>query len=239
VIDPTGELIPDTAGSRKVGNTLLFARQLPPRILTYDHDANPLTPEIEFHADNYRLQYYYLTQSSQRSFRQKGFYLDLIECTSQVFADYFQLNSNTLTASQREEIYRKLRTDHNILYSWHAGKDLNEPAFYEINSNGTLTATTEPDMLLAVKSMVPEFRGGRIAAKMEYTVGFNSSELPLMKEVVPMYGIESQEFPGGFEVKIVGASGTRKILVRLVLASDHLGRVESEVNYVITSTRQF
>ena len=65
IIDPATVVLPDSAGNRYTGNSLLIARQLSPLPIMIDHDSDRSTPDIQFLADRYVFEYVFLTRESR------------------------------------------------------------------------------------------------------------------------------------------------------------------------------
>lgn len=223
--------------TNRTGNSLILVRQLQPVAIQYDHDGSAGTPMIDFMADRYEIQYYFLRQNTTSDFGGFGYYLELMQAKTQVFADYFQLNS---LGALGTGVVQGLRTQSPpILLAWNPGLAINAPAFYTLNAAGTMSGTTTPSFSLTLTSLMKEFAGGRIAGKMGYSVALNASTPLALKDPVPLYATASSNFPGGMEFLVVGAPRSRKVVSRLVLASSYGGRFNSQESSVITSARGF
>jgi hypothetical protein len=252
-------LIPDGTGETFVGNQVIIARALEPVPVMFDHDSDDTTDEIEFLADRYRIEFYFLSPSSRRSFNGSGSYIDIIKSTTEDFADYFQLNS--LAVAQRADVAdgllsidatpptsEQIRTgvDGPITIAWNPSQPVAN-AFYTFDNTGTFTLASSPTIDFTTKSIVPEFGGGRLGGKFEYTVCANSFTPtgngkfgPLgIQNIVPLYGQVDDSFPAGFEVKMIGPSGARSVWNRIVMCSEHMREIDSQESVVITSTREF
>jgi hypothetical protein len=219
--------------TNRTGNSLLVVRQLAPVSVPYDHDANASTADIDFLADRYEFQFYFLRANPARNFGNFGYYLELTQAKSQAFADYFQLNS---VGTNQGQLITRLRA--TLDKAWDPGQPP-ASAFYSLTSAGALSAATLPAFSVTTASMLPEFRGGRISGKMEYSVGLNASTPMPVRDAIPLFAAASSNFPGGLEFQIVGASGTRKVMTRLVLASWYNGKFDSRETSVIASARGF
>ncbi len=242
VIQPEVNVTPDST-PRYTGNSLLIARQLPPLRITYDHDGNNGTPEIEFVADRYVFEYAYLTPLTKPSFSGSGRTLDLILTTSVPYSDYFQLAS--MTTTQISRIVPKLIAA-GIQRAWDPGQPINS-AFYAMSgaTDGTFDAALRnPTISLAsARSLLPGLRGGRISGKMAYSVAFNPTtgqpyplRIPIRVFAPTVSGRPG--FPSGFEVKIAGPSGNRQVMTRLVLMSHYsVKRYEAQQGFVTTAAR--
>lgn len=242
VIQPETNIGPDTT-TRYTGNSLLLARQLAPLRITYDHDGNNMTPEIEFVADRYVFEYVYLSSITKPSFAGSGRTMELMMTTSIPYADYFQLDSLDTTATAR--VVAKLIAT-GLQRAWDPGQPV-ASAFYTLSgaTDGTFDsaiANARIDLATA-KSLLPGLRGGRISGKMSYSIGFNPSSGPAYPLRVPIRLFAPTVsgrpgFPSGFEVKIAGPSGNRQVMTRIVLMS-HYGvkTYESQQGFVTTAAR--
>jgi hypothetical protein len=269
-------LDPDETGEHYVGNEMLLVRALEPVPVLYDHDGNPVTDPIPFYVDRYRLEFYFLTLNTSRNFNGTGSYLDLIRATGPDFADYFQLTTTlpSLTLLQRQQIVQglqdlltdltpaeltRMEIDGPITQAWDPKLDPTvappNGAFFAIDDDGNLNGITLNTLDLRKATMLPEFVGGRIGGRMEYSVATNSDTLlgdgrfgPLrIMDQVPLFAEKNSAFPGGFEIKIIGPTGARSVWNRLVLCSENVriqsggkGReIDSQESVVISSAREY
>lgn len=243
VIQPGTTMAPDT-NQRFAGNSLFVARQLPPLRIEYDHDDSPVTPDAEFVADRYIFEYVYLTPLSVPVFARSGRSLDLMMTTSVQYADYFQLlalGPATIARIVPELVERK------IVRAWDPGQPVAN-AFYELSgaADGTFDAPiAKPEIALArAKSLLPGLRGGRVSGKMTYSVAFvpdaPSAPYPLRNPIrVFAPAVNGRPgFPSGFEAKIVGPSGNRQVMTRVVLMSHFATKsYDSQQAFVMTAAR--
>jgi prepilin-type N-terminal cleavage/methylation domain-containing protein len=259
---PNAIMQPDATGETYVGNSILLVRALEPVPVDFDHDSDGSTADIDFLVDRYRLEFYFLTLNPERSFNGSGTYLDLIRARSVDFADYFQLSSafGGMTSTQATQVAtnmralpgsmttaerQRLEVDGPIDQAWDPTVSA-ATAFFDMDNSGALTAANVTSLDLTKSSILPEFSGGRISGRLEYSICTNASTLvggryaPLgIQDIVPLFADESGTFPGGFEVKLVGPSGARVVWNRLVLCSEHMREIESQESVVITSAREF
>lgn len=240
-------LVPDTSSGPTagnfVGNSMLAARQLPPLLIPYDHDNNAGTPNVDFPADRYRFDFYYLKRETAARFKGLTYYLDINETRSVQFADYFQLAPlfASWTAAQRASIANGLAAA-GITRAWNPafGQPLNT-SFYTVPAGGgstVLAVIGSPTITVSrTRSLFPEFRGGRITGKMQYTVGFMSAPAtltPIRRYSIPISG--QPDYPSGFEVKTFGGGNSRKLMARVVLLSNFsASRIDSHEAFVITA----
>jgi len=243
VFDPAGALEPDTAARRATGNSLLLARQLAPLPITYDHDSDSSTPEVEFLADRYRFEYAYLSPRTLKSFSGSGFTLDLLMSTSREYADEFQIAA---MGPATGKIAAKLIAA-GLTTAWNPGQPVNS-AFYSLA--GALDNTFDPPLArptIAVdqtRSLLRSLLGGRVSGRMDYSVAFvpPSPAPPFpIPTPIPVYAAPvagRPGFPSGFEVKVVGAARNRQVVTRVVVMSNYLaGHYESQQAFVVTAAR--
>lgn len=221
--------------TNRTGNSLILVRQLSPISVTWDHDANGATATIQFLADRFQFVYYFLRTNNARNFGGLGYYIEPMQATSQIFANYFQLNGITTNKAQ---VCTNVRNA-GLTMAWDPGKAVSAPAFYNISAAGALSGNAAPTFTVTAKSMLPEFAGGRVSGKMEYSVAPNSSTTFNFLDTVPRYATAASNFPEGLEVQIVGASGSRKVMTRLVLASNYSRNYSSQEATVTSSARGF
>ncbi len=268
LLDPDDPLVPETF----VGNSMLLVRALEPVPILYDHDDDmgAATDEIPFFVDRYRLEFYFLSENASRSFNGQGKFLDFIKAVGPDFSDYFQLNTifPGLSANQVTQIAQglwdlplglttaesiRMEVDGPINQAWDPTQMVNA-AFYDMDNTGVFTLDPSFSTVdLKKESLLPEFGGGRISGKMEYSVATNS-DTPIgnnrygplgIMDKVPLFGIKDTSFPAGFEVKIIGPTGARTVWSRIILCSENLrihgpGReLESQESVVITSAREY
>jgi hypothetical protein len=270
VFDPIGTMAPDTGGVRHVGNAVLVARQLPPIVIALAADATaPGYAAVNYVADRYQFEYFYLSRTNTRKFRNGDYVLDLVRYQSIQFADYFQLvNSvSTLSSSQLSSLATQLKATTaagltaatialgtappNLQTAWNPGQPY-ATSFYTIPASlNFLSPVVNPLAAPALTkvtatSVIPDLNRGRISGKMTYTiayrVGATGPGVPITgatgRHPVPLYAESTTSLPVdcGFEVKVVGASGSRQALARLVLYSYYgVNSVDSQDAMVITS----
>jgi hypothetical protein len=60
-----------------------------------------------------------------------------------------------------------------------------------------------------------------------------------VNDPIPLFATANSNFPGGLEFQVVGASGTRKVMTRLVLAAWYNGQFASREVSVIAASHGF
>lgn len=227
--------MPDST-TRRTGNSLLLLREQVPSSYWVDHDADSGTADVEALADLYTFEYIYLTQNPARSFKGLGYYLDLISAGSQQYASYVQVSG--MTSAARAAVAQRLSAD-GVTYALDPWQSAGQ-AFYQLASDGTLTGPVDHAINLnRSESLLPEFRGGRIAGKMNYSVGVQLNPALPTLEPINLYAQANGAFPGGMETQIVGSSSARKVMVRLILLAEYGNKLNSHVNVVTSTTSEF
>ncbi len=220
--------------TRYTGNSMLIVRQLEPISINYDDDGDTTTPDVEFLADRYRFEYFFLSPSTARKFSSSSYTLDLLQSTSVEYADYFQLSA--LTRTQLQAIGAKLIAS-GISTAWNPGQPI-ASAFYSIPTSGNWSAAiSRPTIDIAsTSSLFPELKGGRISGRMDYSVAFGSYPLPVPIASFAKTDASLPQFPSGFEVKIAGPSKSRKVMTRVLMMSRYgVNTYEAQQGFVTTS----
>jgi hypothetical protein len=252
IVNGSGVLAPDSGGVRTTGNCMLMARQLTPVLLDIAADGTfPAIPA--FVVDRYQFEYIYMSRNATRKFRGGNYSLDLYRYRSVAYADYFQLANGTanLSPTQKTNLSTKIRATAaaggaNLQLAWNPGMDLAH-AFYTIDASLAFPTIVTTGLLTMQDntSLLPELLKGRISGKMDYTVAYKvgatapGTNIPGLSGLnpVPMY-FETASAPldCGFEVKVVGPIGNRRVMTRLVLYSNYgVTKFGSQEGFVITS----
>lgn len=246
IVQSGSTLNPDTGtgNSRFTGNALLMVRELSPLSVMYNHDNNIITPDVEFLVDRYVFIYTFLSRNSGRSFAQTGYTADLLQSRSVPFANYVQLRN--LSQQQIAAIVPLVRAA-GIERALDPGQPV-ATAFYALAgaTDGTFDPPLAQPRIAVAKTatLLPGLMGGRISGRMDYSVAFAPASprppFPL-RHPTSIYAIPDASLPGfpsGFEVKIAGPSGNRRVLARLLLMS-HYGvrHYESQQGFVTTAAR--
>jgi type II secretory pathway pseudopilin PulG len=190
VFDETKSLGPDTVGSPKTGNILLFTRDTDPVPCI----ADPVAKKVRL-VDAYRFVCIYLTVSTRTLVVGGAPALDLVEWKSERFPSYAQVAS-IANATERTNVVKDLYDRHNVDYLWDSTKPVTT-AFFAIDGAGNISATaTNP-------SQIPEDRnvssGGRFVVG---NLGVARTDMT-SKLRQPVFTVESPSVwtPHGFEVQ--------------------------------------
>lgn len=219
LIDPTGIFGQDIAPSTRTGNALLYATNTMPYVSKDPSDGGLVTPTRR--VDMYRLVYYYLSPITQ-TIGASSTSLRLVKWTSKEFADYNQVMA--ITTTERTDFVMELYFDQGIRHLWVPRNDPDD-AFYAIDEYGNVSGWPEPSFTIPtgidtegnvmVSSVINDLGRGFAS------VAWNNSTTFRTPDVVPKFAVGSSVgagFPHGMEVQIIGPTGARQVLVRLVLA---------------------
>jgi prepilin-type N-terminal cleavage/methylation domain-containing protein len=265
VLNPTGTLVPDSAATRYTGNVLLIARQLPPAIVNglSIGCATGASKNCSLAIDRYQFEVFYLTKvTGSQNFAATGYYIDIIQAKSVIYADYSQLNqwvslgpSSTDKTSVATALsgYKDPFTNVSqpTTQAWDSSVAVTS-AFYTLTGSLGFTAIANPKIALTAAKLIPGLAGGRVSGKMAYTVGYRPSASRfnlstdvtkpdgtiLVKDPIPKYAVfDSTQplFPSGLEFLMVGPAGSRRILSRVVIMAQYVGHIASKEAQVITS----
>lgn len=268
VLNPTGDLVPDTA-TRFTGNILLIARQLPPAIipgLSTGCATGASSANCTLAIDRYQFEVIYLTKvTGAQNFASTGYYIDIIQAKSAIYADFSQLDTWTKlvpppSSADKNSVASKLsgyqdpftHISQATTQAWDSSVAA-PSAFYTITATLGFTAIVSPKIALpTAASLVRGLSGGRVSGKMAYTVGFRPSAARfnlatdvtksdgtiVVKDPIPKYAVfDSTQplFPSGLEILMVGPAGSRRILSRVVIMANWIGHIDSKETQVITS----
>jgi prepilin-type N-terminal cleavage/methylation domain-containing protein len=250
VFAAAGEIQPDAALEEFTGNSLLLARQLPPLTITYDHDGNNGTPEVEFLADRYRFEYYFLARSAVKPFGGSTMTMDLLVSRSGEYVDFFQLDS--LDDPSTARVVQRLMVA-GLSRAWNPGAPVNS-AFYTLAgaadgtfnlpiNNATIPIVHTTTLLrpfFGVHDQQQRLAGGMgISGRIDYSIAFGTFPLLTPVRVFAQPDAGNPGFPSGFEVKVAGPARNRKVMTRVVMMA-HYGakkHYDSQQGFVITAAR--
>jgi prepilin-type N-terminal cleavage/methylation domain-containing protein len=204
VIDELGTICRDDVGLRRTGNGLMFAMEMTP--------FSAVVGGTTRRCDIMRLVFYYLT-SVNRPIAGNNTSLLLIRWESIEYAHSGQVNAIS-DAAQRQAFARALYEDRGVRYLWDP-RAIPTAAFWAIDEWGVISADPEVQPPLTrnnEENVIPNLGHGNQA------VAFNRSANFWGPDDVPNFARANNNFPGGFEVQIIGATGARQIFTRLVLA---------------------
>lgn len=229
MFDEVNGLGPDVADDPRTGNTLLFVREsdAAPAI------ADPATGKQRY-IDTYRFVCIYIAETKRFILddgnRQPA--RDLIFWRSIAYPSYGQI-ANISDPVERANVVKDLYERFGYEYAWDAGKDV-DSAFFAIDGSGAMSTTPEAGLRIDLDMDMVE-RGKLVYANTQLARTDNASH--------PRRAIFTVDDPGvwkpdGLEVKIAGASGSRKVWVHLVIETQAAkGKVATHASTVISSTK--
>ena len=227
VFDEAGQLGRDGPGAPRTGNVLLFARACDPAPCV----ANAATRKIR-EIDVYRLVCVYLTTSSRTLVQGQPPALDLAVWRSARYPDHAQV-MQIADATERRSVVADLHDRFGHALVWDPSRPVSG-AFYGIDGSGNVGATP-----VAVTSLPAEPGGGagpQLVAR-NLAVARTDPTSPPRKSVFTVDAPAAWE-PHGFEVKVVGPSGSRKVWMRLsVEAQARPGSVPAILSTAVAATR--
>jgi hypothetical protein len=225
--DEVNPLGPDAVGDPHTGNTLLFVREA---------DALPAVAIAASKkmrlVDSYRLVCVYITVSNRNLVNFQGNALDLVEWRSKHFPSYGQVNSITPVA-ERTSVVKDLYNRWGIDYLWDPSAPV-ASAFYGIDGLGNIAATPS-----AVASIAEDLNVSKGARFVQRNIGVTKTDTSSYPRT-PQFSVEPAATwtPNGFECKVCGASGARKVWMRLSVEQQAAaGRIPCLQATVVANTR--
>jgi hypothetical protein len=227
IFDEVNPLGPDVAGDPHTGNELLFVREA---------DAVPCVAVAASKkmriVDAYRLVCVYITVSNRNLVRGEGMAYDLVEWRSKSFPCYGQVNSITPVA-ERTSVVKDLYNRWGVDYLWDPASPVGS-AFYGIDGLGNIAATASAVASIAEDRNVS--KGPRFVSRNVDVTRTDVNSYPR----TPQFSVEpvATWTPNGFECKICGASGSRKVWMRLSVEQQAAaGRVPCLQTTIVANTR--
>jgi hypothetical protein len=205
-VDATGRLEPDLLGNPTAGNVLLVARESDPVSCV----ADPATG-LRRYVDTYRFGCAYPTVSARRLVPGGGPAHDLVLWLSRPFPSLPQIRA-IADPLQRGRVVSDLVQTLGLNVAWDP-EQAPAQAFYALLSDGSIAASPDPSPTLPQDALASA--GRRLVAA-------NLQLAATDDQVASRAALFSREplatwSPHGFEVKVVGPSGARKVGLRLVV----------------------
>lgn len=225
--DEVNPLGPDAAGAPKTGNCLLFVREADAAPCV----ADPVTKKTRF-IDTYRFVAVYPHVSNRRVVNGQGLAWDLVIWRSVPFPSKTQIAAIT-SATEKANVVKDLYKRFGYGYAW----DPNATAttsFFGLDSLGNMAGSATAGLTIAEDANLSE-RGRLVYADVQLAATTTQS-----KARAPVFTVEPTTTwsPHGFEVKVVGASGSRKVWIHIVVeVQAGAGRVAVMDSTMIASTK--
>jgi len=225
--DETHPLGPDDVGTPMTGNVLLFVREADPLPCI----ADPATKLVRT-IDAYRLVCLYTTQTNKYVVAGGSLALDFVEWRSASFPSWGQV-TGIADATQRTNVVKDLYNRFGRDYLWDPTNPVSS-SFYGIDGVGTIAAAPT-----AVSSIPRDLNVGGGPNFVRANMAVARTDLS-SKPRTPLFTVEAPATwtPNGFEAKVVGPSGSRKVWLRLTIEQQaSKGRVPAQETTTIVATR--
>lgn len=227
VFDTESPLVPDRKGDPRTGNMLLFVRERDPAVCTVDAQAEEFR-----HIDTYNFVCCYPHLSDRHVVTGDAKALDLVIWYSVGYASYTQIQAIE-DADDRRKVVRALVQVHGITYAWDA-TCCAETAFYALYAAGHVAASPTEGYDIEEHADLSE-RGVLVYADTQLARTDRSSHV--RRAVFTLKEPGGWE-PNGFEVKVVGPSGHRKVWMRTTVEGQSgRGKPAAHASVLIASAR--
>lgn len=216
-----------------MGNCLFFAGYANPVIATNIQDSSSVSHTLRI--DTYGFHYYYLNFDQAMKFPAQAGRNMLVGWHSQQYADYSQIETISDTVEKKSLVQYLYNSGYR--YAWMPSEVDVGDAFYGLNSGGN----TFPDSNHVIAKKSIEFPFNMTTGLMGWTyphgIAFNTTGNFAIKDNVPLFAQVNGDFPGGFEIGIIGANTGRSIFIRLVLAAQSKAGLQSYEHISLTTVR--
>lgn len=207
MVDEEGRLGPDPADTPMTGNFLLFAGEADATSVVSDPAAG-----LKRHIDTYRFHAIYVHQSNRMVVVEAGGQnaLDLVVWESVEFPNYQQI-AGILDDTERGTVIRELVNDHGHTMAWDPAGSI-DGSFYVLGADGSLAIA--PSLNVTIGEHPADSRGGRLVYA-DTQLARTDMQDARRKAIFATADPENW-LPDGFEVKVVGRSGSRQVWIHLV-----------------------
>lgn len=201
VVEAAGRLETDAVATRLTGNAILIACEDRPQIL--------VGGTSRYRVDLVRFFAMYPTRRPGKVIDSIADRIDLVRYVSRLYADKASLEQIS-NASHRAEVVMALHAQ-GITRAWVPGVAI-DSAFFNMASDGSISATPVSSPVIdAPPEALPRTMLG------DSKVSLSPNNPALRVPSFALLDVTAPDFPSGFEVKAVGPSGGRQVLVRLCL----------------------
>lgn len=227
-VDELHPLGPDRPGDPRTGNVLLFVREVDPVVASAD-----LTMYPQRFLDVYHFVCCYPEQTGRNLITDNQLRArDLVIWYSVPFPSYQQIVAVD-DPNEQKKLLDVLRDTYGFDHAWDACCPVNQ-AFYRIDENGQLASTPTPDFLIAEHPGISE---GGLLVHHDAQLARTDPDRRLRRGVFTA-DTTTQWVPDGFEVKITGHSGHRKVWIHTVVETQALrGETAVHASTLIASVR--
>jgi len=207
IINEGARLGPDALDRPTTGNFLLFVGETDATSVVSD-PANALMR----HIDTYRFMAVYVHETTRRIvLADKKNALDLIEWQSVEYPNYLQI-IGIQDEVERATVVSALVRKYGYSLAWDPSGSV-DSSFYVMNERGEIASEPSRDVLIEEHPV--ESRGSRLVyANVQLA---RTNRLDARRKAVFTVEDASVWSPNGFEVKVVGRSGSRQVWINLVV----------------------
>ena len=210
LVNRDGRLEPDGASETDTGNALMFAIEAQPEDIPAGGSS--------FRVDRVRFIAFYVTERNTKVVAARNTKLDVVRYVSGVYADYASIE-RIQDADDKDDVITALYAS-GLRYAWRSGYGVNS-SFHALTVTGSMAGTPTASFTIAVDTDHPM---KRLLENKRISVAGNGD-----LHDVPLYAqadVSLPLFPSGFEAKVVGPTGARKLLFRLSLLAGHPGQLD-------------
>lgn len=227
LIDEIGELGPDDPGVPMTGNILLFVEETDPIACVADGASGTIR-----YVDSYRFVCVYRTATTVLLLTAEPPACDLVVWRSVPYPSRAQLLAID-DADERRNVVLDLRDRHGHETVWSPGAPV-ASGFYALSALGVVA--TVPNAAAVVEEEPGRTTSGRLVAAFVQLAPTDDDSA--RRKAVFTRDAPEDWSPDGFEVKVAGASGSRKVWVHVVVESPAGGRRAAvHASTMIASTR--
>jgi prepilin-type N-terminal cleavage/methylation domain-containing protein len=225
IIDADPDMRIDEPTELRAGNMLLFVREINASACVADRRKARMR-----WIDTYRMVAVYPTVVQRRLRNDRAQSRDLVVWRSVPFASYPQL-MEIGDEDERTSVVKDLANRYGITHAWDPSATV-EAAFHAMSGSGGLSELPDLDFQLDEDELLSE--GGRLVyagVQLAPTdAGYKRARAVLAAETVDAW------VPNGFEVKIGGPSGSRKVWIHTVVeAASRNGKQSAIQDYTTTA----
>ena len=227
LFDEVNPMGPDAVGDPRTGNAILFVREADAAPCV----ANPATAKIRY-IDTYRFVFVYPHVTARTVVNGQGPAWDLVIWRSVPFPSRAQILAIT-NATEKQNVIKDLYTRYGYDVCWDPNGPVNT-TFYGLDVAGNMAATPSAAYTIEEDLDVSE-RGRLVYADVQLALTDLTS-----KARTPVFSKDNPATwsPHGFEVKVAGASGSRKVWIHIVVeAQANQNRTAVMESTMIASTR--
>jgi len=230
LIDEGADIAPDAPGEPHTGNILLFVEETDP----VECVADPAAKKTRY-IDVYRFVCIYPHETGRKVLSDNTHARDLVMWRSRLYPSYAQISAIE-DDTERRNVVADLYNQYGCDRIWDPNQDV-DLAFFDTDPVGTISPlpTSEP--------VIAEDEEGTIFGRLvhdDVQLARTDSERHHYRAVMTTLTRDDPDewVPDGFEVKIVGASGSRKVWLHIVVESlAAAGQVAVHPNTLIVSAR--